>query len=105
MNTDLLFYLGCIPARTLLALNIKKFPREVTLVPAFGFLYKWLEADQSTGFFGSPIWWQKNRILHSIMWFSAYIKYDEAETFLLGDVGLSLVSKLLRSLEQSLEQG
>ena len=98
--TDKLFYFGCIPVRTAIALNIKKLPHEVVLLPAFGFLFRWLKGDPAgaRGIFGSTIWWHNHRIMHSFIWFAAYFNYDDAETLLLGDVGLGLVAKLLREL-------
>ena len=97
-HTDMLFFFGCIPLRTAIAYNIKSFSREVTLIPAIGFFIRWLQSDPpgATGFFGSEIWWGDLRMMHSLIWLGAYINFEEADTLLLGDVGIGLLAKLLR---------
>ena len=94
-----LFYALCIPTRVAIAWNIERIPRGVILVPALGFLFRWFrgqgQGPSELGFFGGPVYWKNSRLVHSALWFGAYIWYSNATDLLLFDV---LYSVILRSL-------
>jgi len=84
----------------LIAWNVKHIPipRDYLLVPAAGFMYKSLKggagAPDEKGFFGGRVWWHNNRIIHSTLWFLAWLWYDRewmAELLLFLDVCIGLL--------------
>jgi len=95
--TDKLFFFACLPTRLLIAQNAKRIPRPLLLVPAIGFGYRYVMGDRlgTRGMFGSKIWWQEMRLIHSMMWFMAYDSPDDAKTILTLDVLIGLAAKLL----------
>lgn len=94
----MLFYFGCLPVRTIIALNIKKLDKSVALIPVIGFLHRWYIGDVpgAKGAFGSEIWWGDMRLVHSCIWFLAYSNWDQATNILLTDVGIGLLAKVSR---------
>ena len=65
MNNKLLFLIGCLGVRTLLALIAKYIPNDflpylgyLALLPAIGFIYLYLTDSRQTGReAGGIIWW------------------------------------------------
>jgi hypothetical protein len=101
----LLFLGGCIPSRLALTALAKYMPNKylpylglITLLMALGFLYLYFTGARKVGpeTFGQPIWWNKFRIIHGILYllfsFYAINRYASAYLFLLYDtlIGLTL---------------
>ena len=70
----LLFLFGCIGVRSLIVLLAKKISLDklpilgyISLIPAFGFIYIYLNKTRKTGgeVFGEKIWWDHIRPVHS----------------------------------------
>ena len=73
----ILFILLCIPSRMYLAftaysasVQLLKKMGTVAILPSFGFIYIYLTNSRKTGneTFGKPIWWNKLRPVHSILY-------------------------------------
>lgn len=103
----LLFLLGCIPVRFLLAYIAKQVPKKylpiigyIALIPAIGFLYIYISGSRKTGpeVFGDKIWWNQLRPIHSLLYFlfayNAINKNTNSWVYLLGDMILGLISFL-----------
>jgi hypothetical protein len=96
MDTDLLFFFGCLPVRTILALNIDKLPRFMLALGSIGFSARSIlenPKEVNVGLFGSKVWWHNMRYAHSLLWAWAYFHSEQAKNILLLDVGLSLFAK------------
>ena len=104
----LLFLVGCIGTRSLLAYISKTISPEylsymgyAALVPAFGFAYIFLTGSRKTGaeVFGEKIWWNNLRPVHSFLYFAfaynAINKNKNSWMFLFIDVLFGLTSFLL----------
>lgn len=104
----LLFLIGCITTRLLLVYisknsNIEnlKYIGYLTLIPAFGFIYIYLNDLRRIGneTFGDKIWWNNLRPLHSILYFMfSYMAINQnpnAWIILFLDVCIGLFSFLL----------
>jgi len=74
----LLFIIGCIGTRTLLAILAKNIDINkltilgyIALLPAFGFIYIYLTGSRKTGaeVGGEKIWWNSLRPVHSFLYF------------------------------------
>ncbi len=103
MNNIVLFLVGCIGARLLLAYVAKqanthllRYMGFLALLPAIGFMYLFLSGVRNkVGSFGEKIWWNSLRPVHSLLYFlfaySAITGNKQAWIFLLVDalVGLS----------------
>ena len=72
-----MFLLGCIPTRFLLAYILSKLSQThlkiagtVLLLPAFGFLYIYITGLRKTGAetLGAPIWWNHLRPVHALLY-------------------------------------
>ena len=100
-----LFLLLCIPSRASIAYLAKNISSEylpymgtVALIPAIGFLLIFLTGSRKTGFetFGSKIWWNSLRPLHSLLYFAFAIaavqKKEYAWKFLALDVAIGLIA-------------
>ncbi len=70
----LLFLLGCMPTRILLAYlakvgskKVKQFIAYLAIVIAFGFIYIYFTGARKVGAetFGQPIWWNNLRPIHA----------------------------------------
>lgn len=103
----LLFLVGCIGTRTLVAILAKNidikyltFLGYIALLPAFGFLYIYLTGSRKTGaeVGGEKIWWNSLRPLHSFMYFLfayyAIIQNRDAWRVLALDVVIGLMAFL-----------
>ena len=98
MNTIVLFLVGCMGARLLLAYVAKQANKTwlrymgfIALLPAFGFLTLFLTgARKNVGAFGEKIWWNSLRPVHSLLYFlfaySAIQGNPQAWIYLLIDV-------------------
>lgn len=73
----ILFLGGCIPTRILLLYIAKNIPIHylpilgyILLLPAIGFLYLFVTGKRQVGLEtqGSPVWWQKFRSIHGILY-------------------------------------
>jgi len=104
----LLFLIGCIGTRLLLAylakkvnITLLKYMGYIALLPAVGFIYIFFSGSRKTGVevFGEKIWWNNLRPIHSLLYFLfAYyaIKGNKnAWKFLIADVILGLISFLI----------
>jgi hypothetical protein len=103
----LLFLFGCIPTRSLFVFLAKKANPSVlmmlgylALIPAIGLMYIYLTGSRNTGaeVFGSPIWWNDLRPIHSLLYFmfaiSAIYKKPNSWMYLLVDVIFGLFAFL-----------
>lgn len=103
----LMFLIGCIGARFLLAFTAKKINRKylpimglLALGPAIGFLYIYFIKPRDTGLEvqGGRIWWNFMRPLHALFYltfaFLAIKKNDNAWIALLLDVLIGLIAFL-----------
>jgi hypothetical protein len=78
INTNLLFFIGCIGSRLALTFFIKNQNNYnlpiygyIGLIPALGFLYNFFTYNiKKKGFFGGKIWWNNLRIVHSLLYLS-----------------------------------
>lgn len=79
MNNRLLFVLGCIPSRLLLANYVyeNKVNMFVTLIPAIGFLYLYFTNSRMNAPEGNGItWWHSFRLLHGLLYLlTSYLIY------------------------------
>ncbi len=104
----LLFLIVCITVRLSFVIISKnassenlKYMGYMALVPAFGFMYIFLNDLRQTGVetFGEKIWWNNLRPLHGILYFLfayyAINQHSEAWMFLLIDVCIGLSGFLL----------
>ena len=104
----LLFLGGCIPARLFLVALAKYMPNNylrylgfITLLMALGFLYLYFTGARKVGVetFGQPIWWNKFRIIHGLLYFIfsyyAINGYASAYLILLYDTLIGLVLFLI----------
>jgi hypothetical protein len=113
MNTTqkrtLLFLVGCIGTRALLAYSAKvanpaylSIMGWLALVPAFGFLYFFLSGSRQTGpeVFGGKIWWNDLRPIHAAFYIgfaiSAIQQMPYSWMFLAADVVFGLLSFLAK---------
>lgn len=103
----LLFLVGCMGARSLLAVVAKMTPISylpilgyIALIPAIGFIYLFLSGERTTGLgtFGGKIWWNNLRPVHATMYilfaYAAINKNPNAWLILAVDVLLGLFSFL-----------
>ena len=92
--TDKLFWFACIPARVGLAYYIDG---DLVLVPAIGFGIRYITGDlpDARGIFGSKIWWHDMRLIHALVWYSAYMHPEYRREILLSDVAIGIGAKLL----------
>lgn len=77
VNQTWLFLLGCFGTRLLFALCATRLEGEMlqlagylACLPVLGWLYIMLVQRRDTGpeVFGEPIWWQRVRVYHALMW-------------------------------------
>jgi hypothetical protein len=103
----LLFLIGCIGLRVLVAILAKNMNANylpilgyVALLPAFGFMYIYLTGARKTGIEvgGDQIWWNDLRPLHSALYFvfsyNAIYKRADSWKYLAADVLIGLVAFL-----------
>lgn len=103
----LLFLIGCVGTRSLIALmamkanlTLLRYMGYISLAPAIGFAYIFLTGSRKTGpeVFGDKIWWNNLRPLHSVMYFSfaynAIRGNRNAYLWLVLDVCIGLISFL-----------
>jgi hypothetical protein len=104
----LLFLIGCIGSRTLLAyiakhasLTVLQYMGYLALLPAIGFMYIFITGSRKSGpeVFGDKIWWNDLRPIHSLLYFgfayNAIIGNKEAWIYLFIDVILGLISFMM----------
>jgi hypothetical protein len=88
-----LFVFLCIPTRFMIAMFAPFIPRELFLLPAMGFLWKYIQhKKEDQGAFGGKIWWHRMRLVHSALYFLAYLYPQDARVILLSDVVLALLA-------------
>ena len=97
-----LFLLGCIGSRVLLAYTAKTIDKDylpymgyVCLLPAIGMMYIYVTGSRDYGIeAGGKIWWNNLRPIHSMLYFlfayNAIMQYDIAWMFLAVDVLIGL---------------
>ena len=103
----LLFLIGCIGSRLLLAYTAKTIPIDLLkymgyllLIPAFGFFYIYITGIRQTGpeVFGDKIWWNHLRPIHGLLYllfsYNAINGNKNAWIYLLIDVLFGLGSFL-----------
>lgn len=102
----LLFLVGCMGSRFGLAWLAYRFPvllqplGFLALVPAFGFMYIYINGLRTTGpeVFGGRIWWNDLRPLHSFLWglfaFMAINNMKDAWKVLFLDASIGLAAFL-----------
>ena len=105
-NTLLLFLIGCMSARLLIAFLAKyankkwlRFMGYVALVPALGFMYLFFTGVRNTvGAFGEKIWWNNLRPIHALLYslfaYFAITGNRDAWIYLLMDALVSLLAFL-----------
>tara|TARA_B100001093_G_scaffold237656_1_gene227679 strand:- start:2220 stop:2555 length:336 start_codon:yes stop_codon:yes gene_type:complete len=97
-----IFLFGCFVSRVFLAIiarfiNVKYLPIMAifTSIISFGFLRGFILNFPKTGFFGSKVWWQNYRILHSFNFglfsFLAFYKNPNSWIILFIDAWLGLI--------------
>ena len=99
----LLFLVGCIGSRSLLAYIAKTVNKTnlmymgyLALLPAIGFAYIFISGGRKTGpeVFGGKIWWNNLRPVHSLLYFlfayNAIVGNTNAWMYLLADVVIGL---------------
>ena len=99
-----LFLVGCIGSRALLAYGAKKIEKDylpylgyVCLIPAIGMMYIYLTGSRDYGIeAGGKIWWNILRPIHSILYFlfayNAINQNENAWIFLAVDVLIGLLA-------------
>ena len=115
VKRNLLFLIGCIGSRLLLTYLAKKISNKnlpilgyIALLPASAFLYIYLTNSRKTGLevFGSKIWWNNLRPVHSLLYFIfAYLAIKQnknAWKIALLDVTIGLISFIIQRLTSSL---
>lgn len=103
----LLFLIGCMGTRSLLAIVAKMTPISylpilgyIALIPAIGFIYLFLSGARTTGAetFGAKIWWNNLRPVHALLYilfaYAAINKNKNAWFVLAVDVLIGLISFL-----------
>ena len=109
-----LFLVGCIGSRTLLAIIAKKINLEylpimgyLALLPALGFLYIFVTGTRKTGLEvgGDKIWWNWLRPIHSLIYFlfayNAIAKNRQSWKYLALDVSLGLGAFLIHHFNEN----
>ena len=104
----LLFLIGCIGSRTLLAILAKNTSVNylpilgyIALLPAIGFMYIYVTGSRKTGVEvgGEKIWWNDLRPIHAVLYFlfayNAIYKHADSWKYLAADVVFGLVSFLI----------
>ncbi len=107
----LLFLIGCIGTRSLLAYTAKnvntkwlKYMGYLALLPAIGFIYIYITGSRQTGqeVFGDKIWWNNLRPIHALLYllfaYNAISGNKSAWIYLLVDVLLGITSFLVYHL-------
>ena len=109
-----LFLLGCIGSRVLLAYTAKTIDKDylpymgyVCLLPAIGMMYIYVTGSRDYGIeAGGKIWWNNLRPLHSILYFLfayyAIMQYDFAWMFLAVDVFIGLSAFIVHHFSNDL---
>jgi len=98
---ELTFVLGCIPLRSLLALQARRDPQSMTLpamAVAAGMAYMYVTKGRmnppETG--GRPMWWQNLRPIHALLWAAFAVAALQGKPwawkFLAADVILGMVA-------------
>lgn len=108
----LLFLIGCIGSRTLLAILAKNISiiylpilGYIALLPAIGFSYIYLTGSRKTGLEvgGEKIWWNDLRPIHAVLYFlfayNAIYKHIDSWKYLAADVLLGLVAFLFHHFQ------
>lgn len=114
-KSKLLFFLGCIPVRLLLAYASYALLKNdskllyllivATIVIGIGFWTIYLNGWRKTGgeTFGKKIWWNSLRPVHGTMYLlfslTALLGYKDAWIFLLFDVCLGVVAEIVHSFQ------
>ena len=104
----LLFLIGCIGSRTLLAILAKNTSVNylpilgyIAMLPAIGFMYIYVTGSRKTGVEvgGEKIWWNDLRPFHAVLYFlfayNAIYKHADSWKYLAADVVFGLVSFLI----------
>jgi len=106
-NIILYFLFGCIFSRLYMVyiakiINIKYLPYYgiITLIISIMFLKNYLYNFPKTGFFGNKVWWNNNRLIHSLLYFifsiMAFYKNKYSWTILLFDTLYGLISFIFK---------
>lgn len=99
MKRNLLFLLGCIPARlglTFLAYKKVPFLYVLTFIAGVGFFYYYFSGTRNVGreTLGKPIWWNRFRPVHGILFilysYLAYRGHNDAYKVLFADTMFGL---------------
>ena len=110
----ILFLVGCIGSRTLLAIIAKKIALQyfpimgyLALLPATGFLYIFVTGSRKTGLEvgGDKIWWNWLRPIHAILYllfaYNAIIKNRQSWKYLALDVSIGLGVFLIHHFKEN----
>ena len=110
----ILFLVGCIGSRTLLAIIAKKIALQylpimgyLALLLATGFLYIFLTGSRKTGLEvgGDKIWWNWLRPIHAILYllfaYNAIIKNRQSWKYLALDVSIGLGAVLIHHFKEN----
>jgi hypothetical protein len=102
----ILLFSMCIIVRIFLVIlakniNTKYLPilGYLALIPAFGFLYRYLSGTRKTGILGQPSWWNNLRPIHALLYllFAIYAinKSDKSYILLLIDVIIGIMAFII----------
>ena len=105
----LYFLFGCMFARLLMVyiakiININYLPYYgvITLIISVMFLKNYINNFPKTGFFGNRVWWNNNRLIHSLLYFifsiMAFYKNKNAWIILLLDTLFGLITFIFKYL-------
>tara|TARA_B110000902_G_C14050390_1_gene491455 strand:- start:330 stop:674 length:345 start_codon:yes stop_codon:yes gene_type:complete len=106
----LYFLFGCMFARLLMVyiakiINVNYLPYYglITLIISVMFLKNYINnSNFETGFFGNRVWWNNNRLIHSLLFFifsiMAFYKNKNAWIILLIDVLFGLITFIFKYL-------
>ena len=106
----LYFLFGCMFARLLMVyiakiININYLPYYglITLIISVMFLKNYINnSNFETGFFGNRVWWNNNRLIHSLLYFifsiMAFYKNKKAWIVLLIDALIGLITFIFKYL-------
>ena len=106
----LYFFFGCMFARLLMVyiakiININYLPYYgvITFIISVMFLKNYINnSNFETGFFGNRVWWNNNRLIHSLLYFifsiMAFYKNKKAWIVLLIDALFGLITFIFKYL-------
>ena len=92
-HRDIIFFLGCIPVRLLLA-YIQNSKYALPLLSVFigiSFIVQGLRWSGEKGLFGGELWWNNMRFVHGMIFILSY--YEPRLLYI--DVIIGIISKML----------